>query len=242
MTAGRDEFRAGPGRGSSPLRALLATGAAACALLVAGCAGDGSAVDQVPAVLSTEDAQEILPGPEGNFVVMVHLQPDGSTIPFVMRTPREARPFAGSLAGGTPAFIVDVPGDATEPLVDAGLNWRDAIISSESRRTAERLDQAADQLADDARLPAERLRVDASITAWTQGNPSHMAGAYVIRDDACIAVVARQAPASQWVLTAIPQWTDVAALRAITSGPGALVLSDSTKRNPSRIAPCQAGS
>lgn len=236
-----DELHHDRGTRSSVLRALLVIGVAASALLAAGCAGDGSAVDQVPAVLSTEDARDILPGPEGNFVVMVHLQPDGSTIPFVMRTPREARPFGASLADDTPAFIVDVPRDAAQPLVDADLDWRDAIISSESRLTTTRLAETADQLADDARLPAGRLQVDASITAWTQGNPSHMAGAYVIRGDACIAVVARQAPANQWLLTAIPQWTDAAAVRELTSDSGPLVLSDSTTRNPSRIAGCQPG-
>lgn len=223
------------------MRTLLIIGLAASAVLVAGCSAGGEGADQVPAVLSTEDARDILPGPQGNFVVMVHLRPGGSTIPFVMRTPREARSLAASLADAIPAFVVDVPAGAAQPLVGADLPWQGAIISSESRLAPARLAETADQLAVDARLPGGRMTVDASITAWTEGNPSHMAGAYVIRGDACVAVVARQAPGNQWLLTAVPEWTDAAAVRELADQPGPLVLSDSTTLNPSRIEACQPG-
>jgi len=220
---------------------LLFVGALASAIALVGCSAGGGTTSEVRAVLSSEDAQDILPGPEGNFVVMVHLQSDGSTIPFVMQTPRQASPFAASLAGNTPVFIVEVPGNAAQPLVDADLDWQDAIISSESQLTPERLSATADQLVVDARLPGSVLRVDSSITAWTQNNPSHMAGAYLIRDEACIAVVARQTVDDEWLLTAVPNWTDMAAVRELASSSGGLVLSDSTKLNPSRIEGCRPG-
>jgi len=208
---------------------------------LAGCSPAGSSGTQVRAVLSTEDAQDILPGPEGNFVVMIHLDADGSTIPFVMQTPRQATPFAAYLEADEPVFIVDVPQNQTQPLIDAELDWQDAIISSESRLKPGLLALTADQLVVDARLPGSIIQVDASITAWTRGNPAHMAGAYLIRDQACIAVVARQTRDNDWLLTAVPDWTDMAAVREVSSSPGALILSDSTTLNPSRIQGCQPG-
>lgn len=221
--------------------AFLALGSLATAMVLAGCSAGSGASVQVPAVLSAEDAQDILPGPEGNFVVMIHLQADGTTTPFVMKTPRQASSFAASLADDVPAFIVDVPGNATQPLVDADLDWQGAIISSESRLKPERLAATADQLVVDALLPGDIIQVDTSITAWTQNNPSHMAGAYLIRDTACIAVVARQTAADEWLLSAVPEWTDMAAVRELTTSSGALILSDSTKLNPSRIEGCTPG-
>jgi hypothetical protein len=211
-------------------------------IAIAGCSTTGASGTPVPAVLSAEDAQDILPGPEGNFVVMIHLGSDGSTIPFVMQTPRQATPFAGSLAADEPVFIVDVPGDQTQPLIDAELDWQDAIISSESRLKPGVLTSTADQLVVDARIPGSIMQVDASITTWTQNNPAHMAGAYLIRDEACIAVVARQTSDNDWLLTAIPNWTGMPAVRELSSSPGALILSDSTTLNPSRIEGCQPGS
>ncbi len=222
---------------AAPIFTVLIAGSMA----LAGCSSVGSSTTQARAVLSTEDAQDILPGPEGNFVVMIHLDAEGSTIPFVMQTPRQATPFAAYLDAGEPVFIVDVPANQTQPLIDAELDWQNAIISSESRLKPELLATTADQLVVDVRLPGSIMQVDASITAWTQSNPAHMAGAYLIRDESCIAVVARQTGGNDWLLTAIPDWTGMAAVRELSSSPGALILSDSTTLNPSRIEGCKPG-
>jgi hypothetical protein len=190
----------------------------------------------VRAVLSDEDARDILPGSTGDFVVMVHLEPDGSTIPLVMLTPRTATSYAPSLASGDAVYLMDVPDGAAWPLVDTELSWTTAIISSESQLRPDVLDRTAGQLAVAAKVSG--AQVDPSIIDWTQRNESHMAGAYVISGSDCIAAVVRQTADDTWLLTAIPGWNDATELSGLVDGASSLVISDSTAVNPSRIPAC----
>jgi len=221
------------------LKRALALGA--IAVLVAACSSSSpeSSATHVRAVLSSEDATDILPGSTGDFVVMIHLEADGTTTPLVMLTPRNATTYAPYLANNDSIYLMDVPAGAAWPLVDTELSWTEAIISSESQlqpdiltRTAERLTVAAS---------VSSAKVDSSIITWTQRNVAHMAGAYVIVDNECIPAVVRQTTADDWLLTAIPGWNQESELSELIEGASTVVISDSTQVNPSRIPACTPG-
>lgn len=201
--------------------------------------GGGSSTAQVRAVLSDEDASDILPGSSGDFVVMVHLEADGSTIPLVMLTPRTATSYAPYLASGDSVYVMEVPAGAAWPLVDSELSWATAIISSESQLRPEVLDRTASELV--VAVTVTGAEVDPSIIEWTQRNVSHMAGVYVISGGDCIPAVVRQSGDDSWLLTAIPGWNDATELAGLVEGASSLVISDSTKVNPSRIPACAPG-
>ena len=221
---------------------LGVAGAVAVTATLAACgsSGDNSdATTTVRAVLSSEDASDILPGSSGDFVVMVHLDADGTTIPLVMRTPRTATSYASYLADGDSVYALEVPDGAAWPLTDAELSWATAIISSESQLRPEVLDRTADQLAVAATVTGPE--VDPSIIEWTQRNESHMAGAYVISGGDCVPAVVRQSGGDAWLLTAIPGWGDDGELASLIDGASSVVLSDSTRVNPSRVPACTPG-
>jgi hypothetical protein len=226
-------------RGAAALSVVAALGVISA--LAAGCGSpaDESATATVRAVLSTEDASDILPGSTGDFVVMVHLDADGSTIPLVMLTPRSATTYSPYLASGDAVYVMDVPDGAAWPLVDTELSWTTAIISSESQLRPDVLTRTATELPVAATL--DEAQADDSITAWTQRNESHMAGVYVITGDDCVPAVVRQTTSDQWLLTAVPGWTNAADLAALVDDAPTVVLSDSTRVNPSRVSACAPG-
>lgn len=226
---------------SSTSRFSAAVSIALAALLMGACSpgGGAPATSQVRAILSSEDASDILPGSRGDFVVMIHLQPDGATTPLVMLTPRTATTYAPYLVTDDSIYLMDVPEGAAWPLTDTALMWDKAIISSESQLQATLLTQTAEQLPIAAIV--ESAVVDSSIKEWTQQNVSHMAGAYLIDGEKCIPGVVRQATPTQWLLTAVPGWNDPDQLAALAAEADPLVISDSTRVNPSRIASCAPG-
>jgi hypothetical protein len=211
------------------------------ALFIASCGSpvESTTSSNVRAVLSSEDASDILPGSSGDFVVMIHLESDGATIPLVMLTPRTATTYAPFLITDDSVYLMEVPADAAWPLVDSTLSWDTAIISSESQLQPQLLTQTADQLAVAATV--SQAQVDSSIIEWTQRNVSHMAGAYVIADSECIPAVVRQSANSEWLLTVIPGWNEDSELAELVEGTASVVISDSTQVNPSRIPACKPG-
>lgn len=193
----------------------------------------------VRAVLSAEDAGDILPGSTGDFVVMVHLETDGTTIPLVMLTPRTATTYVPYLITDDSVYLMDVPEGAAWPLIDEELSWAEAIISSESQLQPDVLARTAGQLPVAATV--SQAAVDSSIIAWTQLNVAHMAGAYVIVDGECIPAVVRQTAGDEWLLTAVPGWNEESELTQLVQGAASVVISDSTQVNPSRIPACAPG-
>jgi len=218
---------------------LVALGVVAVLVAACGSPANEPTTATVRAVLSTEDAGDILPGSTGDFVVMVHLDADGTTIPLVMLTPRTATTYGRYLASGDDLYLMDVPDGAAWPLVDAGLSWTTAIISSESQLQPDVLARTAAELPVAATL--DGAQVDDSITEWTQRNEAHMAGVYVIAGDDCLPAVVRQTGGDQWLLTAVPGWTDGPELSKLVGGASSVVLSDSTRVNPSRVPACAPG-
>jgi hypothetical protein len=187
-------------------------------------------------VLSSEDASDILPGSEGDFVVMIHLMPDGSTIPLVMLTPRTATTYAPHLITDDSVYLMEVPEGAAWPLTDGQFSWDQAIISSESQLQPDVLTSTAGQLTVAATV--NDAEVDSSIIAWTQRNISHMAGAYVIVGDECLPVVVRQTPENAWLISAVPGWATADDVADLVADAVAVTISDSTQVNPSRIDAC----
>jgi hypothetical protein len=220
-------------------RVVVALGAAVVMLGACGSAADESANTNVRAVLSAEDAGDILPGSTGDFVVMVHLNADGTTIPLVMLTPRTASTYASYLITDDSVYLMEVPAGAAWPLTDTELSWDEAIISSESQLQPEVLARTAEQLP--VAVTVTNAEVDSSIIAWTQQDVAHMAGAYVIADGECIPAVVRQTAGDEWLLTAVPGWNDGSQLAQLVRGAASVVISDSTQVNPSRISACQPG-
>lgn len=210
-------------------------------LLIAACGSSAQQVEggNVRAVLSSEDASDILPGSSGDFVVMIHLESDGTVTPLVMLTPRTAVTYAPYLVTDDSVYLMEVPTGAAWPLIDSTLSWDTAIISSESQLTPDLLDQAASQLAVAATVRG--AEVDSSIIEWTQQNVSHMAGVYVIAGEECLPAVVRQAGADEWLITAVPGWNAAEDLASLVNGASPVTISDSTRVNPSRIPACEPG-
>ena len=208
---------------------------------LSGCGSDGA--DRTPAnvraILSSEDADDILPGSTGDFVVMIHLEPDGTTIPLVMLTPRTATTYAPHLITDDSVYFMEVPEGAAWPLVDVSLSWESAIISSESQLQPQLLASTAQQLAVAATVTD--AQVDSSIIEWTQQDVSHMAGAYVIVGSDCLPAVVRQTATDEWLITAVPGWSDPQELGTVIEGAASVVISDSTRVNPSRLSSCAPG-
>jgi predicted small secreted protein len=209
--------------------------------LIAGCStsSTGDAVTNVRAVLSSEDASDILPGSEGDFVVMIHLMPDGGTIPLVMLTPRTATTYAPHLITDDSVYLMEVPEGAAWPLTNGQFTWDQAIISSESQLQPDVLAGTAGQLTVAATV--FDAQVDSSIIAWTQRDVSHMAGAYIIVEDECLPVVVRQTPEDAWLITEVPGWTTADEVAELVADAPVVTISDSTQVNPSRISGCTPG-
>jgi hypothetical protein len=222
-------------------RIALAAALIASTVVIAGCSSSGNddAVTNVRAVLSSEDASDILPGSEGDFVVMIHLLPDGSTIPLVMLTPRTASTYAPHLVTDDSVYLMEVPAGAAWPLTDGDFSWDQAIISSESQLDPDLLDTTAGQLAVAATV--NDAQVDSSIIAWTQQNVSHMAGAYIIVKDECLPAVVRQTPENAWLISAVPGWATADDVADLVAQAAVVTISDSTQVNPSRISACTPG-